>query len=204
MVRKKLSSEEIEAFRARSVLAAEALFAQGGIGAVTMRNLASELGCSATMPYSYFDNHEALISALRGAVFARFADSQREVAQKPGSARHQLARIGRAYVDFALQHPDAYKLMFTLEPPKERYPELERETKRSFAPLLSAMKDAVKTGEVQGPASTAAHLFWAQLHGLVSLQFANKFNFGTPLEELLEAVLGRLVEARKRGAKKDA
>lgn len=196
MVRKKLSHEEVETFRARSVQAAEVLFARGGIAAVTMRNLANELGCSATMPYSYFDNHEALISALRCAVFARFADSQHEVAEKPGSPHEKLARIGRAYVHFAREHPNAYKLMFSLEPPEVRHPELERETKRSFAPLLSAMNEAVKAGDAQGPASIAAHLFWAQLHGLVSLQLAKKLNFGTSLEKLLEAVLGRPGEAR--------
>jgi AcrR family transcriptional regulator len=203
MVRRKLSDQEIEAFRARSVQAAEALFAEGGIAAVTMRNLAAKLGCSATMPYSYFNNHEALVSALRCAVFARFADSQHAVLQQHAAPRDQLARIGRAYVDFAFAQPDAYKLMFTLEPPQERHLELENETRRSFAPLLSAMKEAVKAGDAEGPAATAAHLFWAQLHGLVSLQFANKFNFGTSLDLLLERVLGPAT-ARKRGGKRHA
>jgi AcrR family transcriptional regulator len=207
VVRKKLSEGELEAFRAKSIAAAEGLFARGGIAAVTMRNLAEELGCSATMPYRYFANHEALVVALRTSAFSRFADHQREEAAKAKPPLERLVYIGRAYVSFARANRDAYRLMFTLEPPKTAHPELELQTRRSFGPLLEAMEEAVGAGGVEGPAIVAAHLFWAELHGLVSLEFADKFNFGVSIDRLLEAFLARFKapdsDARKaRGGKK--
>jgi hypothetical protein len=85
--------------------------------------------------------------------------------------------------------------MFTLEPPKAPHAELELQTRRSFAPLLDAMGAAVEAGQVEGPAPVAAHLFWAELHGLVSLEFADKFNFGISLDRLLTAYLARFKAA---------
>lgn len=206
MVRKKLTEGEVSAFQAKSIAAAEALFSRGGIAAVTMRNLAEELGCSATTPYRYFANHEELVVALRTSAFGRFADHQRDEAAKAEQPLERLVHIGRAYVGFARANRDAYALMFSLQPPKTAHPELELQTRRSFAPLLDAMEEAVTAGLVEGPAAVAAHLFWAELHGLVSLEFADKFNFGVSLERLLEAFLARFgnttVSARKtRGGK---
>jgi AcrR family transcriptional regulator len=55
-----LTTEEVDAFRARAVDAAMGLFADRGYRGVTLRSLAEVLGVSAMTPYRYFENKEAL------------------------------------------------------------------------------------------------------------------------------------------------
>ncbi len=78
MPRRSLTPEEISAFRLRAVEAATRLFAEYGVAGVSMRRLASEMGCSAMTPYRYFENQDALFAMVRTAAFRRFADQQRD------------------------------------------------------------------------------------------------------------------------------
>ena len=65
---KYLSDEEIAAFRERLIDAAERLFAEHGTEAVTIRQLAAEIGVSPmTRPYRYFTDKDAILAASAGA-----------------------------------------------------------------------------------------------------------------------------------------
>ena len=69
-----LSEEEVAEFRGEICRVAELLFARHGVGGVTMRQIAAELGCSATTAYRYFTSKEAILAAVRSAAFERFCD----------------------------------------------------------------------------------------------------------------------------------
>ena len=192
MARRKLNENEIAEFRARGISAAEHLFQEAGIQAVTMRNVARRLDCSAMAPYRYFENHEALMTALRASVFARFASHLHSAIADTLDPMQRLKHLGRVYVAFALDNPAAYRLMFDLQPPKSHCAELETESSRAFEPLRNAARDAAASSNWQYSAEEFSHLFWAQLHGLVSLHFSNKLNFGSTLEDLVSVLLGTL------------
>ena len=186
MPRTALSQDQIAAFRQRVVGAATHLFATEGYEAVTMRALAAELGVSAMTPYRYFEDKDEVFALVRADAFRRFADRQEaasnDVSDDP---REMLRRLGRAYIDFALAEPDAYRIMFELGQPTARpCPELEVEQKRAFSYLL----DAVEAAGVDGNELTAAHLAWAQVHGIVSLHLAGKLIMGRSIEELVSAM----------------
>lgn len=180
MGRRALEEHEIRVFRTRAVQAARELFREGGLPAVSMRNLARRLGCSANTPYRYFEDHEELVSTLRADTFASFAD-QIETAAETAPLDHALQIIARTYVDYAIEYADAYRLMFTLDPPTRRHEALEHHSRRSFQPLVEAVGDDLE-----------AHLIWIRLHGLVSLHLADKLNLGRSLAELCDALLADL------------
>lgn len=187
MPRRELSQDELQAFRARALDCAEALFVEAGVDGVTMRAVASRLGCSPMTTYRYFEDREALIAALRATVFARFADA---LEAAPGRRRSPLMRIEAlrsAYVDFARTDPDGYRLMFALRPPARPDAELQRQAERAFAPLKGVVAEAVAAGDLEGDPDVVAHLVWVELHGLVSLYLADKLIFGRELGELLKA-----------------
>src|SRR4051812_9144002 len=103
-----LSDQDIADFRDRLCDAGERLFAEHGPDAVTIRQLASELGVSAMTPYRYFKDKDAILAAVRARAFDRFAQAME-------NADHDLSRWaypGQAYVEWALGHPEAYRLMF--------------------------------------------------------------------------------------------
>src|ERR1700744_2830749 len=70
-----LSDTDVADFRDRLCEAAERLFAERGPDAVTMRQLAAELGVSPMTPYRYFEDKDDILAAVRTNGFNRFAEA---------------------------------------------------------------------------------------------------------------------------------
>ena len=184
-----LTVEEVGAFRGKAVAAATRLFAERGYRGVTLRSLAKELGVSPMTPYRYFENKEELFAMVRTEAFRRFADAQRDAVAGIEDPEDALRVLGRAYVSFALDEPDAYHIMFELlQAPAGTYPELEAEQARAFSYLHEAVQTSVNAGLLEGESLRRAHYLWAQLHGLVSLHLAGKLVMGCSFEELVSTV----------------
>src|SRR5579871_2429430 len=111
---KTLSADDIQQFREAMRRVAENAFATRGAQGVTMRELAKELGCSAMTPYRYFRDKEDILAMVRAAAFNRFAARLEAAAQSISANGPAIdnSAISRAYVDFALDEPHAYRLMF--------------------------------------------------------------------------------------------
>ena len=179
MPRASLTVEELDAFRGRVVVAATRLFAERGYRGVTLRSLAKALGVSPMTPYRYFENKEELFAMVRTEAFRRFADAQRDAVAGIEDPEEVLRMLGRAYISFALDEPDAYRIMFELlQRPAGTYPQLEVEQARAFSCLHAAVKANVKAGLMEGESLPRAHYVWAQLHGLLSLHLAGKLVMG--------------------------
>jgi AcrR family transcriptional regulator len=190
MPRRPLSQDQIATFRQRAVDAATGLFAAHGVEGVSMRRLAAEIGCSTMTPYRYFEDHDELFAMVRADCFRRFGDRQRDAINGDYSARERLIRLKDAYIGFALDEPDAYRIMFQLKQrPAGSYPELARESQRSFAYFREAVADAVADGVLHGDPLTHANLFWATAHGLVSLHLSGKLVMGRSIHELADQIL---------------
>jgi AcrR family transcriptional regulator len=184
-----LTTQELGAFRARAVEAATGLFAEQGYRGVTLRSLAKTLGVSPMTPYRYFENKDELFAMVRAEAFRRFADAQRDAVEGVEDPQEALRRLGRAYVTFALEEPDAYRIMFELfQAPAGTYAELEAEQARAFSYLHAAVELLANAGLMEGSPLQRAHFLWAQVHGLVSLHLAGKLVMGCSFEELVSVV----------------
>ena len=184
MPRASLTSAEIEDFRDRACGVATELFAERGLAAVSMRQIAGALGVSAMTPYRYFRNKDELLAQVRTLAFRRFANQQRDSFEQ-AEPRTRLAALASAYIAFAESEPQAYKVMFELEQSSSaEFPELEHEQRRAFQFLLEATTEAVESGRLDGDPTTTAHLLWAQIHGLVSLHLAGKLIMGRSFGDL--------------------
>ncbi|ACY15517.1 TetR/AcrR family transcriptional regulator [Haliangium ochraceum] len=185
MARVTLSADEVAAFRERAVAAAMRLFVESGYEGVSMRAVAAELGVSPMTPYRYVRNKDELFTLVRIAAFRRLADRQRATAQAHPPGAQRLRALGAAYLAFASDEPQVYRIMFELEQSASaEHPELEAEQRRAMSYLLEAVTDAIAAGDVRGDPLTYAHLLWAQVHGLVSLHLAGKLILGRSFEQL--------------------
>lgn len=192
MPRAALTVAERDAFRERAVSAATKLFAERGYAGVTLRSLAKSLGVSAMTPYRYFANKEELFAMVRTEALRRFADVQRDAVSGIEDPEEALQTLGRVYVRFALDEPDAYHTIFdSLQAQAGRYPELESEQARAFSYLHAAVTAAVEAELIQGEPLRRAHMLWAQVHGLVSLHLAGKLVMGCSLDDLISSVFER-------------
>jgi AcrR family transcriptional regulator len=192
-----LSDEDLAGFRERLIDAAERLFAQHGLEAVTMRQLAAELGVSPMTPYRYFADKDAILAAVRARAFNRHAEALEAAfeAAKADPVRASRA-VGEAYVAFALGHPEAYKLMFDVSQPGEKdYPELVAAAERSRRTMTRHVAGLADAGLVEGDRDLIAHMYWAAVHGPLMLQFSGKLAPGFQASRLIPA----LVDAVDRG-----
>ena len=188
-----LSPEDVEDFRRRLCVAAEGLFAERGIAAVTMRELAQALGVSAMTPYRYFRDKDAILAAVRAAAFNRFATALETANAGPGDAVERSRRTGQAYVDFALAEPQAYRLMFDLSQPTEGdYPELQAALARARRTLTAHVEALIEAGLLHGDAELMGHMFWAGLHGVLMLRLADQLSPSIDPDRLQTALIAAL------------
>jgi AcrR family transcriptional regulator len=189
-----LSSEDIADFRERLCDAAEKQFGAHGLDGVTMRALAGALGVSPMTPYRYFEDKEEIVAAVQTRAFERFAGALE--ASVDADAAKFARNASSAYVGFAFQNPEAYRLMFdTAQPRQGRYPALDAAAARARQTMTGYVRALVAAGFIEGDAELIGHVYWAQIHGLVMLKLADKFS----PELTFEAIAGEATRALAEG-----
>jgi AcrR family transcriptional regulator len=142
--------------------AARALLEREGLEALTVGNLARDLGIKPPSLYKHFDGKADLQAVLIADGFEAFAEALE-------NAGDGLDAVARAYRTFALANPQLYRLMTEIPLPRDRLPEgLEA---RAAAPVLQAAG-----GE------DPARAFWAFAHGMTVLELAGRFPPGADLD----------------------
>ncbi|BAX92546.1 TetR-like C-terminal domain-containing protein [Mycobacterium shigaense] len=135
-----------------------------GWDAVTTRRLSTEIEYSQPVLYKHFSGMDQIADAVALDGFAELAEAIG--AAHSDAADDILTRTAQAYLDFARANPGVYDAMFT------------RATTLRFAaddtaPELTAAFAALRRGvsRVAGEqdADTRTEVFWAALHGLVTL-----------------------------------
>jgi AcrR family transcriptional regulator len=203
-----LTRPEIDAFRGKLCAVAERLFVQRGLQAVTIRELARELGVSAMTPYRYFADKEEILAAVRAAAFERFAEALERAGAVKGDALARAGAVGRAYLDFAFSEPNAYKLMFDVHYTDDgHFPDLVRAGRRARRTMTAYMKDLVAEGYLAGNPEILGRIFWAMVHGLVMLHLTGRLDpkpdFAT-LHQSAMRLLARGAAATPRQARRRA
>jgi len=98
--------------RAALVKAAAAEIERGGYESLSLRELAASLDVSRAAPYRHFTDRQALLSTLAADGFAELARLYRKVIAAGISPHETLANAGRAYLAFAADRPQLFRLMF--------------------------------------------------------------------------------------------
>lgn len=79
---------------------------------LALREVAREVGVSATSVYRHFPDKGALMTALAVEGLARLAKAQRAAAEAAGGGVAGFSATGAAYVRFALHNPALFRLIF--------------------------------------------------------------------------------------------
>lgn len=175
--------------------AADALLAQDGAQALTLREVAKAAGVSHAAPYHHFAGREQLLAAVAARAFAALAAAM--AAANGASARSQgerLMDICEVYVEFARARPAQFRLMFgPMLAQKSRHPELKQAAEAAFNVLVSA---ATAFDAARGP--ELALTGWSLAHGLANLAIDEAFT-DLPVEVPPPSVLARAMAARMLG-----
>jgi AcrR family transcriptional regulator len=165
---------EKQELRTKILDAARELFAAEGYEAVTMRKIAERIEYSATAIYAHFKDKNALIRELCEEDFSSFAQAFVEFLAIEDPIE-RMRRAGVAYVDFAINNPQHYRLMFmTVRPPIEGEDASGAKDpgRNAYAFLRTTVADAIEKGLLRPELANAdlvAQTIWAALHGIVAL-----------------------------------
>jgi AcrR family transcriptional regulator len=91
---------------------AEAMLREGGVGGLSLRELARQAGVSHGAPRSHFVDRQALLDALAEQGFNRLTDNLRTALRTQGTLEEKARMVGRAYVEFAVEDAALMDLMF--------------------------------------------------------------------------------------------
>lgn len=151
--------------------AAGRLVAREGAANASLRAIAREAGVSHAAPYHHFEDRESLLAGVAASGFDALGTAM-ERAAKESRARDPLDRMqaaGVAYVAFAVENPEIYRLMFGgLLTDRTRHPGLKEAADRAFGQLTGLPGGAAGPGPTDGP-SPVAVAAWSTVHGLAFL-----------------------------------
>ncbi len=127
--------------------AAQGLLAQEGAEAVTMRRVARSVGITAMAVYRHFPNHEGLLQAVTDAGFRDFAERLGRLSSA-GTLDERLTRILDQWVDFALENPPLFELMFLRRRAgARRFPE---DFRAGLSPTANVLAAVIEKGMQDG------------------------------------------------------
>ncbi|AYJ85268.1 TetR/AcrR family transcriptional regulator (plasmid) [Sphingomonas paeninsulae] len=189
-----LTETQIHEARDKIVRVAERQAVELGMERVSMHSIARALGWSATALYRYFENKDAILAAARTAAFDRLSDRLEAAMEGPGDIWSRSREVGNAYVDFAFQNPEAYRLIFELSQAEfGQYPELDTANARGRANMIRYVETMVAEGALDTDPELLAYTFWAALHGIISLQMAGKLTRDAPSFETIRRDMVRRI-----------
>jgi AcrR family transcriptional regulator len=161
---------------------------------LTLRGIARQAGVTAPAIYSHFPDLAAVIAGLLARSFEELRGVVQAALDGQDDAVAALVAAGRAYVQFAWDHPGRYRLMFAAGG-------YAPDAVATFTLVEEAIKSCVNAG---ASASDDPHidtwLLWAALHGVATLERPARSGYLRlgPLDRpaLLETLIGRITRLR--------
>jgi AcrR family transcriptional regulator len=157
-----LSTYHHGSLRPALLRAAGKLLENDGPEALSLRELARRAGVSHNAPYRHFAGREALLAALAADGFRLLGEA---LARTSGRA------MGEAYVGFALEHAQLFRLMFGGRLRFSRHSGLAAAAAKPYEALLAAFRAQPAIADPEKAAAAA----WSLVHGLAHLLLDGHF-----------------------------
>lgn len=163
----------------QSILAtARELFLLKGFEATTIRNIAEKIEYSPSTIYQHFKDKNEIFYTIHSEAFAelvRYLNAS-EMHKNP---MDQLIALGQIYIQFALENPGLYDLMFIMEAPIDFLNYLEDanwiEGKMAFDYLKSVIANCIQQGLIkETDLESLSYLIWSTVHGLVTISIRKR------------------------------
>jgi len=103
--------QRLQRIRSRILEAARKLIVENGFEQLSLRGIARRVGYSPAALYEYFDSKDDIIASLCEDIDLHMHQHVKTAIESPDHD-HPLLRRTLAYIDFALQNPDDFRLLF--------------------------------------------------------------------------------------------
>jgi AcrR family transcriptional regulator len=147
----------------------------GDEAAVSLRAVAQRVGVSVPSIYLHFADKKALLDAVCQQVFVALHARLQEADADADDPFDALRRQGNAYVHFALENPEHYRIVMMTEhaPAPESVDGLIAGD--AFGYLVASVRRCLEIGIFEGDADEIALGLWAAAHGVAALLIAKPY-----------------------------
>lgn len=173
-------AKEKEELKKLILQAAKKLFAEKGIEQTTIRNIADAIEYSVGTVYVYFKDKKEILHELHTQGFTQLGREMR-VLSNVSDPMERLKALGRVYLQFAIENPDMYELMFLMKEPIECLEDLHKEVwdegRATFGILKTNVNQCMEKGHFKGHQLEAlSFAIWGTVHGMASLHIGQRVN----------------------------
>ncbi len=179
-----------EALRGEILAAARDLLAEtGNQEAVSVRAVAQRVGVTTPSIYLHFKDKDDLLDAVCAEVFEALAVALAEASASHDDPLERLFAQGKAYVRFALEKPEHYRLAFMISGEPRNVDDVLSDN--CFVQLLGTVQECIDAGILPaGPGQLQLGLdLWSAAHGLASLLIYKPWFPWGEVDEAVERVL---------------
>jgi AcrR family transcriptional regulator len=179
-------AKEKEELKSMILQAAKKLFVAKGIEQITIRKIASEIEYSVGTVYVYYKDKNDILHDLHTMGFKQLG-GEMKVLFNVSDPMERIKALGRVYLQFAIENPDMYDLMFSMKAPMDfletKHKQDWNEGKATFGVLKETVNQCMNKGHFKGhqlePLSFA---IWSMVHGMASLHISQRIK-GVNLED---------------------
>jgi AcrR family transcriptional regulator len=173
------------------------ILSKEGIEGLSLRKVAQRAGVSHSAPYSHFPDKQSLIAAISTEGFNQlYNELDAVISAYPANPKRQLQQGALTYAQFALNHTDTFKIMFSgvLEKEKE-YPAFVEISHKTFQRVVDVVKACQDAGLLHSTSSEMmAVAVWGQVHGIISLALEGQISHSVLDHHEIEDVVSFAVE----------
>ena len=173
------------------------LLLKHGFSKMSMRKIAKKANVTATSIYLYFKNKDDLLLALVEESIANLNKVLRSTLDESVSPVEQLESMADAYVNFALQNPQEYEIIYMVRP--EEMPKYPKEKFQQVRQIYELLAGIIKRGkeqqlfDVEDPL-VSAYTLWAQIHGVVSVILGKRLDTRVSKEQFLSIARDQIIQ----------
>lgn len=161
---------------------AHKLFIDRGFEEVSIRNIAEAIEYSPATIYLYFKDKNEIFEALHNEAFKWFNAGMADLATV-ADPFDRLIGMGEKYIQFAIEHPKYYEIMFIMDAPMDSDENCEHweEGNKALASLENLLITCQQAGRFQGQdPRVLAFSIWSYMHGMCSLSLRKRLRCYTP------------------------
>lgn len=182
--------------------AALRIFQEDGLDNLSMRKIGKAVGISATALYRHYASKEHLIADLVNRGFELFYQYEMK-ALSGRTAWERLSHNGAMYLQFALDYPDFYRLIFLEDWCKEN-PEMAEQLSQKASGTLQFLVDRLRECMDEGHLRREdphhmALAVWSMCHGVVALYLQGAFRNSQKGENDVHTIFRRSIQMMFQG-----
>ncbi len=153
------------------------LLEKEGIEKLSLRSVAKYSNVSQAAPYSHFKDKTTLLADVAAVGFQRLSQDMLKNSRKQKKGYDKLIGLSSAYINFAMDNKDIFKLMYSHEfKNMQDYPVLLNTAGKSYA-MFSHVVNICCMGDPDKDIKSLTVTIWGAVHGITSLIIEGKLDY---------------------------